>query len=296
MTTVQLFQRLGRRARGGDFTKLSLTEQGDLAEAANSALQRVYEALPIYFKEQTQGFVLLAPQPITGVGVTQNSNILGSNVFDVSRIGCSVALDGDPAWNTVLGPNLLLNPYLGATGTVSGTLYGDAVYSTTLPFDRIIGDPKFANQTAVPMFNMTISRTNGSQMGWGWVMPQTVGRPQTWGVMLLGNAQGNTPLLVMKFSPAPDIAYAINVRLGFWPKRLTLADYDAATTIPVPDQFIETALIPMGLDALISTPIWESRKDEQIIMEKAEFAEEFLRRQPGQVAAPSNRVFTPIGY
>lgn len=296
MTTVQLFQRLGRRARGGDFTKLSLTEQGDLAEAANAALQRVYEALPVYFKELNQGFALLAPQSITGVGVTNDSNVLSSNVFDVSRIGCSVALAGDPAWNVVLGPNLLLNPYLGPTGTVNGTLYGDAVYSTKYPFDRIIGDPQFADQNSVPMFNLTIARATNNMMGWGWVPPQTTGRPQAWSVMMLGESQGNVPMLVMKFSPAPDITYAINVRLGFWPKRLTMADYDAATTIPIPDQFIETALIPMGLDALISTPIWESRKDEALIMQKAEFAEEFLRRQPGQVASPSNRVFTPIGY
>jgi hypothetical protein len=144
------------------------------------------------------------------------------------------------------------------------------------------------------MFNQSIARTGNGARGL-WLQNQ-VGRPMAWWVMMLGNSQGNEPLLVMRFSPAPDIAYAINVRMGYWPKRLTMADYDSATTIPVPDQFIETALIPMGLDALMSSQIWESRKDEAMIAQKAELAEEFLRRQPGQVAAPSNRCFTPIGY
>lgn len=294
MTTVQLFQRLGRRARGGDFTKLALTEQMDLAEAANSALQRVYEALPVYFKELTEGFVLPAPLAITGVAVTQYSTAVPDNTFDQSQIGRTVVLGGDSGWNTVIATNQLLNPYIGATGVVNGTVYGDAVFSERYPFDRIIGDPQFADQSISPMFNLQMYRSTNQPRGW-WNQ-QTIGRPMAWWVMLLGNSQGEKPMLVMKFSPVPDIAYAINVKMGYWPKRLTMADYIAATTIPAPDQFIETALIPMGLDALMSTPIWESRKDEAMIAEKAEYAEEFLRRQPGQVAAPSNRVFTPVGY
>ena len=58
MTITQLVHRIARRARGGDFTKLGLTEQMDVLEAANSALQQVYNILPIYFKEMTVGFTL----------------------------------------------------------------------------------------------------------------------------------------------------------------------------------------------------------------------------------------------
>ena len=121
---------------------------------------------------------------------------------------------------------------------------------------------------------------------------------QCWWVMNLGNSQGNEPLLVMKFAPAPSIAYAIDVRIAFWAKRLVLADLTGATTLPVPDQFYETALIPMGLRALMGTPIWESRspEDDKTIKESALEAIAFLKNQPGQVGAPDNHSYTPIGF
>jgi len=293
MTTIQLFHRIGRRAAGGDFTKLSMTEQTDIAEAANSAIQEVYNALPAYFKEITEGFVLPAPQPIT-LSVVNNSNQLSSDVFTDTQIGRSVLLDGDPGWNQVIATNALLNPYLGPTGTVNGTLYGDSVYSMRYPFDRIIGNPMFANQNSAFLMRRELMKANNTPNVWPW--QQTVGIPQTWWVQMLGNSQGNEPLMVLKFAPAPDIAYAMNVRLSFWPKRLTLADYDAATTLPVPDQFIETALIPLAIRAFMSSPAYKSLNDENAVIARAENGIAFLKNQPGQPASPTNRIFTPLGF
>lgn len=297
MTTVQLFHRIGRRAIGGDFTRLSMTEQTDIAEAANAALQEVYDLLPTYFKEITEGFLLPAPQAIT-LAVVQYSSALSSGVFTDAQIGRSVQLDGDPAWNQIVSPDTLLNPYMGETGTVNGTIYGDAVYSTRYPFDRIIGSPTFAKPlgplgSAAGQMVRVNSGGNGQS---NWFLQQNVGIPIAWWTQMLGNSQGNEPLLVLRFAPAPSIAYAIDVRMSYWPKRLTLADYDAASTITVPDQFLEGALIPMALRAFMSSPAWQTRGDEARIQERAEAARLFCKNKYGQPAAPNNRVGTPCGY
>lgn len=295
ITTVELCNRIGRRARGGDFTKLSLNEQLDLLESANAALQRLYNALPNYFKEQTQGFVLAAPLAVTGVGVTQYSKTVTGITFTSAQFGCTVVLDGDPAWNQVIGDSELLNPYMGSTGTVAGTIYGDAIYSATYPLDRIIGNPQFANQTIYPISNFAIGRYSGNP-GQPWLFQQTVGIPAAWWTQVFGNSQGNTPLMVLKFSPVPDQAYAVNVRIGFWPKRLTLTDYDSNTALPVPDQFIEASLIPMALEQFTSSIAWQSRNDERAVVARGQAGEAFARNQLGQIGSPSNRIGTPIGF
>lgn len=296
MTTVQLFHRIGRRARGGDFTKLGLAEQGDIAEAANQGLQKLYGALPAYFREMTEGFLLPAPVAIS-FAVTVGSAQLASNVFSTDQIGRTVVISGDPAWNQIIGQNMLLNPYNGSvSGTLNATVYGDAVYSSRYPFERIIGNPRFADLGLGLWGRNELNRINNNRQAFGAIFVQSVGLPVYWWVQMLGNSQGSEPLLVLKVSPVPDKAYPINLRMSYWPKRLTMADYDSATTLGVPDQFIEPGLIPLCLQALMSTPIWESKKDDALIDKRGADAEAYLRLQPGQVAAPSNFVGTPAGW
>lgn len=292
---VDLFNRVGRRARGGDFTKLSMNGQTDIQEAVNNALQRLYNALPVYYKEMTQGFVLPAPATVTGMGVTQYGKTVTGATFSAAQFGQSIVIDGDPAWNQIIGTDELLNPYMGSTGSVGATIYGNALYSETYPFDRIIGNPMFANQNNNPISPYTMS-----QGGYGgfWLWQQTLGLPQMWWPQVFGNSQGKSPIMVLRFSPAPQQAYSINVRMSFWPKRVTLADYNANTMLPVPDQFIENCLIPMAIQAFMSSPDFVSRggRDDDRTEQRGIDGENFAKAQPGQIVAPNNRVGTPIGF
>lgn len=290
---VELCHRIGRRGRTGDFTKLDMSEMSDVFNAANTALQRLYNALPTYFKEQTQGFVLPAPLSIYGVGVTQYSKIVTNYVFTAAQFGQSIQLDGDSQWNQIIGENELLNPYMGETGSANGTIYGNALYSTTYPFDRVIGNPAYANQAQTPLFQQQMVPGSSNS---AWLFNQAVGWPQTWWTQVFGNSQGKKPIMVIRFAPAPSMATAINVRMGFWPKRLTLADYNANTELCVPDQFIEPALIPMSLQEFMTSPAWVIRGDEKMIDAKGDRGEAFAKNQLGQIGSPSNQVFTPAGF
>ncbi len=291
MKVVWLYSRIARRSRTGDFTKLSFMEQQDIAEAANAALAQTYDALPSYFKQLTEGFVLPGPQPIS-LAVVHGSNELSSSVFTDAQIGRSVVLEGDPAWNQVISTDRLLNAYLGPTGTANGTLYGDAVWSTRYPFDRIVGNPTFANRNLGFWSNRQMAKANGG-FGYWW---QQVGIPQWWDVQTLGNSQGDVPLLVLKFAPAPNQEYAIDVRMAYWAKRLTPQDYTDNTILPVPDQFLETVLIPLALQAFMTSPAWKPNPDDERIVTRAEAALQFAKNQYGQPASPNNRVGTPPGY
>lgn len=290
---VELCNRVGRRGRGGDFTQLSLSEMGDVFTAINAALQRLYNALPTYFKEQTQGFVLPAPLAITNVGVTQYAKTITGHAFTAAQFGQSVQLDGDSQWNQIIGTAELLNPYMGATGTVNGTVYGNALYSETYPFDRVIGNPCYANQNQTPLFQQQMVPGSASA---AWLFNQAVGWPQTWWPQVFGNSQGKKPIMVLRFAPAASQATAISVRMGFWPKRVTLADYDANVELTVPDQFIEPALVPMCLEEFMISPAWIVRGDERMVADRGQRGEMFAKNQLGQIGSPCNQVFTPVGF
>jgi hypothetical protein len=113
---------------------------------------------------------------------------------------------------------------------------------------------------------------------------------------VFGNSQGKRPIMVMRFAPAPDQAYSMTVRISFWARRLTLDDYANNTELPVPDQFIERSLIPMSLEEFMLSPEWLSGPGDAFVSQKGQEGESFARLQYGQISAPNNRVFTPLGY
>jgi hypothetical protein len=296
MTVYQLCERIARRSRTGDLTKLAFTEQMDVLQAANAALQRAYNALPAYFKEQTQGFTLPAPVTLNNVTVINGSTAMSTGIFNPSQIGQTIQIAGDPQYNQIIGTQNLLNPYTGPSGTAAtATIYGDAVYSTSYPFDRIIGNPRFTNIGVIPITPVEMSKA-GEQ--WTYLYQQTIGQPMTWWVQHLGNSQGAQPILVMKFAPYPDQAYSIKVRLAFWPMRYLITDMQGATTLNVPDQFLEKALIPMAIQEFMTSEQWKSisPENDDRCEKRGDEGEQFLRLQIADPAAPANRIFTPLGY
>jgi hypothetical protein len=296
MTVYQLCERIARRSRTGDFTKLALAEQMDVLQAANAALQRAYNALPAYFKEQTQGFTLPAPVTLNNVTVINGSTAMSTGIFSAAQIGQTIQIAGDTQYNQILGTSTLRNPYMGPSGVAAtATIYGDAFYSTSYPFDRVIGNPRFTNMGVIPLTPIEMSK-GGDE--WSYLYQNTIGQPLSWWVQQLGNSQGAQPLLVMKFAPFPDQAYSVKVRLGLWPVRYLITDVQGATTLNVPDQFLEKALIPMAIQEFMTSEQWKSidAANDDRCERRGDEGEQFLRLQIADPAAPANKIFTPLGY
>ena len=296
MTVYQLCERIARRGRTGDLTKMALTEQMDVLQAANAALQRAYNALPAYFKEVTQGFALPAPATVNNVTVVNGSSTLSTGIFSTAQIGATVIIAGDPQYNQVVGTNNLRNPYAGPTGVAATmTIYGDSLYSTSYPFDRIIGNPRFTYAGIIPLTPLEIMKADDQ---WNYLFQNQIGQPLSWWIQYLGNSQGNQPIAVMKFAPWPDQQYNIKIRLAFWPQRLLITDMQGATTLNVPDQFLEAALIPMAIEEFMTSEQWKSRgaDDDNRVIARGQKAEDFLRNQIADPAAPANQIYTPLGF
>lgn len=294
MRIVELIHRVARRARTGDFTQLNLAEKGDVLQSANGALQEVYQLLPIYFKQMTLGFLLPGPADVS-CQCTQYSTALGNSPFTESQIGNTVIIEGDEAWNQIVGVNELQNPYMGTTGTQTATVYGDSIFSTRYPLDRIVNNPRFADQSQLAIVRRDLM--NASAPYYGNLSP-SFGRPNQWCVQPGGNSQRVDHTIYIRFFPLPDEAYSITVDIAYWPQRILLEDYVFSNIeLTVPDQFLETCLVPLALRNLMTTPAFASNgPNDALILDAAIRAEAFLRNQVGQVGAPSNCVLTPIGF
>ena len=293
MKLTELISRVGRRARGGDFTVLELAEKADVMQSCNTALQTVFNLLPIYFKQMTVGFLLPAPVTVD-CAITQYATTLDNAPFTEDQIGHTVIIAGDGNWNQVVAVDKILNPYMGATGDpIQATVYGDSIFSERYPLDRIVGNPRFADQTQLAIIRREMA--NADSPFYGNLSP-SVGQPTQWWTQPNSVAQGENPYLFIRFFPLPDQAYAINVPIAYWPHRLTLDDFVSNSEISVPDQFLDACLIPLAVRELMTTRVFESRGDESLIMDAAQRAETFLKLQVGQVGSPANKVFTPIGF
>lgn len=296
ISLIEVCARLGRRTRDGDFASLTFTEQADMMSAINAALQRLYNALPPYFKEKTVGLLIPGPVAIAGVNVTQYSQAVAGFSFGTAQFGQSVQLAGDSQWNQILGPSLLLNPYMGPSGSVAGTVYGNAAFPPDYPFDRVIGNPQFADQTLAGLFPINMALNNGGQAA-DWIYQQNVGRPNAWWTQVFGQSEGANPMMVLRFAPAPDTAYAIKVRLGYWPKRLTLNDYNANAQLVVPEQFVEPAFLKMCMQEFSASPAFVGTPEViKAVVVAGQDGELYVKNQVQSVGVPSNRVGTPRGY
>lgn len=285
MTTIEAAGRLARHLKGGDFTKLTVSELADVLGALNYGSQRLYTLLPERFRATPVSVAIAAPETVSAV-VTEGSPDLGNSPFSVDDVGKSVVVDGDANWNEVTGLNALMDAYLGSTGTKNAIVYSDSLLDASYAFERLTAPPVLADQRrGLTLFN---ARANG------WT--PAIGEPRHYWLENLSAALGGAPRFVMRLYPAPDRAYNLRLSLSFWAQRLALTDLMTPTALRVPDEFYESAYLPLCLGCLTSSPAWTDASKKREILALAETARLHLLGQPGQAGVPRNRVLTPAGY
>ena len=288
MTTYELAARLARQLKKGNLTALSGGATQDVVDAMNAGLQECYERLPAW-QRQTMVDVTLAAPVTVNLSVVNGSVDLGDggSVFLESQIGRSVVVSGDTNWNEVQSTTKLLHPYQGETGVVVATIYGDSAYNDLTNFDGFASNPRMSDgsREILKAYN---ARLEGKA-------PQ-VGRPCYYWAEPAGASLGATPAVYLRFFPAPNIAYVLRMEMEFRPSILTYAMVNQAGTIPLADQLLHTALLPLCDEALLRSPEWADPSKVSIVQRAAERARDFLSRQRPSATLPANRAFTPPGY
>ena len=287
MTTYELAERLARRLKKGNLTALSAAAAMDVVEAINTGLQEAYDRLPAWQRRTTLSFPLAAPASVS-VGVTNGATALSSGTFSAAQVGRSVVLNGDSNWNQVASTTALLDAYQGSTGTVSGTVYGDVISSALTNLDGFASPLRFADsREELAQYNMRTAQPYRSG---------EVGKPRYYWVEAGGASLAGSPVALLRVFPAPSVAYVLRAEVEFRPSIITFSGLHAAGTIPLADQFLHRALIPLCEERLLRSPEWADASLSRLVLGDAEAARRFLEGQRPSAGVPSNRVFTPAGY
>lgn len=285
MTTIELAERLARRLRTGSLVGLSMAEAMDIVEAINAGVQEAYQLLPQWKRRTTVAIDLAAPVT-RSITATNGSSTVGGDGFLEAQIGRSVVVAGDANWNEVQSTTKLLDSYLGTTGTKSAIIYGDSFYSDFLTFEGLLSAPRFADSRAV------LTPRNPRLEG----LAAEIGTPRYYWFEPSSAALGTSPTVYFRVHPAPDVAYALRCDMEFRPVRITYSTLNSASTIPLDQQLLDRALIPLCETRLLRSPAWSEPKLKDLVLFDAEAARTFLRDQRSTPVVPSNRVGTPAGF
>jgi len=239
----------------------------------------------------------------------------GVIVVQAENIGCSIKIDGDANWNRIDGENLLRDAYQGETGVKTATIYSDVIALDGLSIESLANDPRLdTGETLIhdemirqfgtdyDIYYGSASSAMGSyahSYGYRTAADRKLGRPERYYIGHLGDrSYGKVELQgLIVLDPIPVSPY--NVKLdAFWkPLRFKLDTLlHNAVTLPLPDDLMESVLIPLAMDQLTYSDLWKNEKAIKHTQDKAADARAMISDLPQFIAVPNNECGTPIGY
>lgn len=171
-----------------------------ILDAINGGIQKMDAIAPFETKTTTASLALAAPLTVS-IGVTDASATITGTTFTDDQLGRTIKVDGDSIENQIVGPTSLLHPYSGTTGTVSATIYSDAV-PLPEPYRRLVNDPHIL-ETNRDLVNERCRFTRGKQ----------IAEPTRY--WMEANARNRNPSApsVIRFDTLPGQAYRMQVEV-----------------------------------------------------------------------------------
>ncbi len=289
MTTLALAHSLARHLREKDLTVMHAAAKGDILRAINAGLQKIARWMPMESKASAVSGTLRAAATVAFTFEARYLNETTAHVFTAAQKGCTVLLGDDPARNEIVGTNAVLDEYLGTALTGTATIYGDAVQIFEV-IKRALSAPVLTHNGN--QVRELVKRQEGSR-----ILQHAIGRPELYWLEPVGSSQGGDPCYFFKVWPMPDTDYKFRFDAELAPARVT---FDQITQRPadiaLPEDTIESCLVPIALGELVTSPEWENPATIQIILGNATEALGGLRLQPAGFAAPFNIIGTPEGW
>ena len=286
MKTIALGNRLARDLSEKSLHDLTADAKQEILDAINGSLQRLNALAPSHSKTVPASVSIEAPVIIT-LGVTNGSYEITGHEFTAEQCYRTIRIDGDGIYNSVVGETTLFHPYAGATGTVSATLYCDAI-AIPEPYGELVGDPKIIEHDEY----LTHWRPDTNHRN------KRVGRPQLYWIDDNARNQNPPAPVVMRLDTLPDTSYRLEVMATLAPLRITFSDLLSANTdVPMRDEHIESYLLPLCRGAMSHSTLWRRKDDVQATRDDAKNAlTEYRLLVPVTTATPRNFVQTKEGW
>lgn len=294
--TLQLAQRLGRHLDVPDASNLDGDAALDVLSAINAGIQAYYREAPAMYRRTTVSHTLRAPETVS-LDLTQYSNAVEDGSFTDAMRGCSVRIPGVAADNEVTSGSTLLDDWLGATGTVTATVWFDAVPIEDV-IERVCGDVRLLSPTGQYACCL---RRNPALLLFGGSGERTwcreSGQPTDYALDPVGGSQGGEPATLLRVHPMPAAACTVRFEAQLGPKLVTFGQLQSPAKIPVPEERVDDILLPLCEAELTVSPLWRDASKARLFLDRRdEVLGRRLPMMPSDYGTPHNRVGTPCGF
>ena len=287
MNPISLLNRLARDLACKSATDLTGEGKLEVMDAINGALQKIDALSPEAAKTATVSVLVNAPAAVS-IGVTNGSATITGTAFVADQYGMTIRVSGDNIDNQIVGPANLLHPYTGTTGTVTATVYGDAV-SIPEPYRSLHGDPVVL-ETGITLTNRKMPRN--------YLWACQINDPLYYWVE--ANARNRNPAApgIIRLYPIPASQCRLQCEMTIAPVRIEFPDMLATgDPLPIRQEYVESYLLPIARGLLTTSELWKNERTKTAALSSAELAErKFEQRVPQTLATPQNYCETAPGF
>lgn len=307
MTTVELGQLLTRNTSVDDLAGCSAQDAMELIRVMNEGMQMFYKLAPTRWSRTGASALILEPTTVS-CDVTANSTAVSNAPFTAAMRGCTAKLEGADTFNEIVSTNQLLHAWTGSTGTVTATVYYDAIAITDFTVEKIVNDPvivetdkrlvrqeQFESEASVYPFRY------GSPGGVGRNVRMTSTYPSFYRVNYVGNSyQANTgdAVVILMMDPLPLSKFNVRFDIQVRPGSYRIGALTTASDIPVDDSLAYSTLLPLCERGLLRSPIWNGTEMAAKAVDSAgQLAMETTRTLTAKrFARPKRRTRTKTGW
>ncbi len=249
-----------------------------LVACINAALQDLWDSAPTAVRFARVGIALRAPVTVTLTLTHESNSIAAFPQYAPWMDGCTIRLEGAAHDNELVDGTSLLRPYLGPTGTVSATVYGDCAS----PGPEVIAvlDPIGTCGSSLPP---ALLRRVSSRAEFETALDfatRSTGAPEVCFVETRYFPSQSRLGIRLRVQPMPLEATLLTYGARLNAPAIIAADLggasDPGTTFPIPGGWEESVLLPLALQRLSIHPDFTPQSAKTEIARQAVVARKIM--------------------
>jgi len=220
--------------------------------------------------------------------------------FQLSERGKAVVIEGDAQYNEIVATNQILRPYRGSGGTVSATIYSDAVAIRNFAVERLATHPQIleSNRRLVPISEYQDDRSVDP-----WYRDQEsrrLGEPYVYRIDFVGGSRDTASedaVMVIHVDPIPTSKMTIEFDIIFRAANLGIDALSTPQALPIHESVSPDTFQRLIEAELVSSSLWGA--DDRItkeVLRREELAMRDIQLLPRDFGVPMRSVGTKRGY
>lgn len=299
VTTVYVARMATRHLSAKDPSSMSPGQKAELIEAINAALFEYFEEADDNYKRTTATELLLAPVE-RSVTIESSATTVTGNPFLASERGKSILIPDDPDYNEIVATNQLLRPFRGTGGTVTATIYSDAVAIRNFQVERIVTDPKIVDHGRRLIYEDRDQVAEEGNIFYRATASRQLGDPVRYSVAYVGGSLAtgdDDAVMVIFIDPIPTAALTIEFDILIRAATFGIEALESPSYLPIDRSVFSRQFLPLVEFQLMRSSMWAGTDlASKMILEEYGRATGSIQKLADEFAKPRRSIGTRRGF